>query len=295
MIKVYKKNIITIGLAITVLFGILGLSGCREEENKYFTFVRIDDFYVVTGGVPDSEGHLAIPARHRGLDVIMINYSAFLGNKDIKSAFIPNTIESIQSWAFKDTINMRSIEFESNSRLRVIASRGNVLGNSFSIGGERAAGAFQNSGLESIVLPRSLEWIGRLAFADTKNLIKVDFEEGSRLDTINQGAFASSSLEWIKFPASLRFIGLYAFEGTNLKEIDQEVGSNLEIIDGVAFRNVTTLLSFTIPISLIAVSQLVFYGWESHQTIYVQERSEVHGLPGGNNNARIVWNAPIHV
>ena len=122
----YKKNIITIGLAITVLFGILGLTGCRENRN--FSFVRVGDFYAVTGGIPDSEGHLAIPARHRGLDVIMINYSAFKGNEDIKSAFIPNTIETIHSWAFRDTINMRSIEFESNSRLRAIVSGGDVLG-----------------------------------------------------------------------------------------------------------------------------------------------------------------------
>ena len=279
-----KKVVIVVGVVV-ILFLILGLSGCREEENKDFTFERWRDFYIVRGGVPDSEGHLAIPARHRGIDVIWIGHHAFKGNDDIKSAFIPNTIERIQPAAFKDTINMRSIEFESNSRLR------NISGDNPNL----EVGVFENSGLESIVLPRSLELIGIRAFFRTSNLIKVDFEQGSKLELISESAFAGSALEWIRFPASLRRIGLLAFDGSNLKEIDQEIDSNLEVIESVAFRNVTTLLNFTIPISLIVVAALAFYGWESHQTIYVQERSEVHGIPGGNNNARIVWNAPIHV
>jgi len=285
-----NKKIISILSVLLVLFCVTGLSGCRE--NRSFSFVRVGDFYAVTGGKPDSEGHLAIPARHRGIDVIMINYSAFKGNEDIKSAFIPNTIETIHSWAFKDTINMRNIEFESNSRLQAIVSGGNVLDGNF---GERDAGAFENSGIECIVLPRSLEWIGRLAFANTKNLTRVDFEQGSKLHSINFGAFADSSIEWIRFPASLRFIGISAFGKTNLREIEQEQGSNLEIIESGAFRETNQLLSFTIPISLTVLWLYVFYGWGNHQTIYVQERSELARLPGINNNARIVWNAPVHL
>ncbi|MCL2522248.1 MAG: leucine-rich repeat domain-containing protein [Erysipelotrichales bacterium] len=182
---------------------------------------------------------------------------------------------------------MRSIEFESNSRLRAIVSGGDVLGGSF---GERPEGAFENSGLESIVLPRSLEWIGRRAFSQTKNLIKVDFEPNSELYSIDRGAFVGSSLEWIRFPASLRMIGMYAFIGTNLKEIHQEKGSNLEMISSLAFRDVESLSSFIIPISVTYVSSFAFYGWGSHQTIYVEGRSELRGVVVVNHNATIVWN-----
>jgi len=76
MLLTMKKVIIGIVLSIMFLLMIVGLNGC-SAENIDFTFVQVDDFFVVTGGVPDSEGHLAIPARHRGLDVIAINYSAF--------------------------------------------------------------------------------------------------------------------------------------------------------------------------------------------------------------------------
>jgi len=286
-----NKKIINILSVLLVLFCVTGLSGCRE--NRSFSFVRVGDFYAVTGGIPDSEGHLAIPARHRGIDVIMINYSAFKGNEDIKSAFIPNTIETIHSWAFKDTINMRNIEFESNSRLQAIVSGGNVLDGNF---GERDAGAFENSGIESIVLPRSLKWIGRQSFLGTKNLERVDFEANSLLDTIAFAAFANSSIEWIRFPASLRVIGMSAFSlSSNLRKIVQEQGSILERIESNAFRNTTSLISFIIPTSVIELSTFVFYGWESHQTIYVQERSKVPGFPGGNNNATIIWNAPVYL
>jgi len=292
MLPTMKKVIIGIVLSIMFLLMIVGLSGC-SAENRDFTFVRVGEFYAVTGGAPDSEGHLKIPARHRGIDVIMINYSAFLGNEEIKSAFIPNTIESIHSWAFKDTINMRSIEFESNSRLRAIVSGGDVLNGTI---GERDAGAFENSGIESMVLPRSLEWIGRQSFLGTKNLERVDFETNSLLDTIAFAAFANSSIEWIRFPASLRVIGMSAFSlSSNLSKIVQEQGSNLERIESNAFRNTTSLISFIIPTSVIELSTFVFYGWESHQTIYVEERSELLGLPGPNNSATIIWNAPVYL
>jgi len=140
------------------------------------------------------------------------------------------------------------------------------------------------------VLPRSLEWIGRRAFFQTSNLIKVDFESNSQLYSIDGGAFADSNLEWIRFPASLRIIGIGAFGGTNLIEIEQEEGSNLEIINSNTFRDSNNLLSFIIPISVIYVSSFAFHGWGSHQTIYVEGRSELAGVVVVNHNATIVWN-----
>ena len=41
-----NKILIVLGLVV-ILFGILGLSGCRENRN--FSFVRVGDFYAATG------------------------------------------------------------------------------------------------------------------------------------------------------------------------------------------------------------------------------------------------------
>lgn len=63
-------------------------------------------------------------------------------------------------------------------------------------------GVFEDSALESAVLPSTLKMIERDAFGSCKKLKDITLPNG--LETICLGAFCNSGLERIVFPASLR-------------------------------------------------------------------------------------------
>ena len=73
------------------------------------------------------------------------------------------------------------------------------------------ASAFQDSGIESVVLPRTLRVIERCAFAGCTNLKSISFGEDSELEEIEYRAFYGSGLESFAAPPKLKKIGAVAF------------------------------------------------------------------------------------
>lgn len=73
--------------------------------------------------------------------------------------------------------------------------------------------AFAGCGVTSVHLPAGITRIPLSCFNGCRNLSEVTFEEGSRLERIDQSAFAwcTKGLR-IRFPESLKDIGLWAFE-----------------------------------------------------------------------------------
>ena len=76
-------------------------------------------------------------------------------------------------------------------------------------------GAFADSGLCYVVLPRALQVIGERAFAGCRGLRRVTLGEDSSLEEIKARTFWGSGLESFAAPASLRKIGELAFGGCN--------------------------------------------------------------------------------
>ena len=77
------------------------------------------------------------------------------------------------------------------------------------------------SGLESVVLPRTLRVIKEGLFAGLENLKSIDFGEDSQLEEIRIYAFERCGLESFTAPASLRKIGKEAFTYCRaLKHVD---------------------------------------------------------------------------
>ena len=72
-------------------------------------------------------------------------------------------------------------------------------------------GVFPCSGLESIVLPRTLRVIGERKFAGCKNLKYISFGEDSELEEIGQQAFYGCGFESFVAPPKLKKIGAVAF------------------------------------------------------------------------------------
>ncbi len=75
--------------------------------------------------------------------------------------------------------------------------------------------------VSKIIIPSSIEYIGKRAFSDKYNYIEtIEFENGSRLSEIDDFAFAKCNfVTKIKFPESIIRIGKSSFESCKLKEV----------------------------------------------------------------------------
>ena len=79
--------------------------------------------------------------------------------------------------------------------------------------------------LKRVVLPASLRVLEDNAFQDTKELRRVTFRKGSRLEKIGMCCFAGSGIEEFRAPPGLREIGAGAFElCENLKLVSLNEG-----------------------------------------------------------------------
>ena len=187
------------------------------------------------------------------LDPSSIACGAFSNCFSLKSIIIPSSCEEIGVAAFKNCRSLERIEFETNSRLRIIKggwyfkfSDRHSISNYY--------GAFSDCvSLESIIIPASCEIIEASSFQNCNLLRYVRIESGSQLKTIAGGSahgeehgttyfygafFGCSSLESFSVPSSVVEIGDSAFMNcSSLSELSFDDCSELKMIDDRAFTN----------------------------------------------------------
>lgn len=116
--------------------------------------------------------------------------------------------------------------------------------------------AFYNCNLSSIEIPASVTQINGSAFR-SNSLRYVQFENGSRLTTINEFAFASNSFAEIILPNTIESIGNNAFAAcTSLREI--VIPEAVSIINNETFYNTTSLEHITLPQHLTTIGKSAF-------------------------------------
>ena len=81
--------------------------------------------------------------------------------------------------------------------------------------GEPSSGVFEESALESIVLPKTLKRIEHRTFKDCKNLKNIDLPEGLRY--IGAECFSGCGINYVTIPAALRSAGANVFLGSLLR------------------------------------------------------------------------------
>ena len=165
-------------------------------------------------------------------------------------------------------------------------------------------GVFENTGVESVIIPDTVVKIGGRAFMGCKSLSSVSLSNASSLQTIGASAFKGcNKLESLDASATkLKLIEAQAFEGCSalknviLPETATTIKANafcdctslLEInlpdtltdIEGFAFKNCTSLKKLTIPKSLRmnGFEGPAFYGNTSLETIIFEDgREEIAG------------------
>ena len=133
--------------------------------------------------------------------------------------------------------------------------------------------------LEEVILPDTIQTIGKSAFKNCTNLNKLSFDGKlfpSQLETIEANAFSNcKAIEWgdIVFPKTLSFIGETAFANcdgidsvmipSNVKTLDERifesclnlteatVADGVEKIGAFIFRNCGSIASLTIPFDVV--------------------------------------------
>ena len=71
---------------------------------------------------------------------------------------------------------------------------------------------YECTGINTVTIPRNVYTIGENAFSDCTNLKRVEFEENSNLNSLEDYVFGfCNMLEYVFVPASVKYITKYAF------------------------------------------------------------------------------------
>ena len=275
------------------------------DENDVCTVCKLDgsyglkydkssfDFYIVTGVKEgNASSDIVIPSTYKGLAVKRIDSDAFLGNSNVKSVVIPDSIADIFGSAFKDCVNLTSVTFGENIKLTIIYPH-----------------LFEGcSKLTEIEIPNRIQSIGESAFSGCVSLKNIVFDKNSELEYFSDDAFKGCvSLKSIQFPKSLKIFNNLAFEGCdNLETIELNEGnkryksegnciiekdgnklifgcktsvipSYVESIDGYAFYGNGGLTSIEIPRSVKAIYSSAFMDCVNMTSIFIPDSVTVMG------------------
>ena len=172
------------------------------------------------------------------------------------SVTIPGSVTTIANQAFEKCADLTTVTFAPGGMENLTIADGGKISSSTKV--TAATGAFSScTSLKSITLPARLFSIGKSAFVNCTALTEVKFEEGSRLDTINDCAFWGTGLTSIVLPSSLTTLST----GTSKNDTVS------------VFRDCTKLISVTLSANMTSLNRFNFFGCTSLQEILVDKGS----------------------
>lgn len=206
------------------------------------TMNGLEDKIIITGfNFKNFTGSLVIPETIKGKVVNDIWDDAFIGS-NFEEVFLPASIESIGSNAFKDCVNLvyftNQNENSNPSILKYIFSSAfsgcislisiNIPNSVETIGTESFSGCIS---LAYINIPNSLERIGNKTFFGCTSLVSISIPNS--VETIGAEAFSGCcDLNTIIIPSSVTNIGLNAFAGcSSLNTVEREFNYNVNTAD----------------------------------------------------------------
>lgn len=191
----------------------------------------------------------------------------------ITSLDLPNGIELIDHGAFKATKSLKSVSFGTEEFL--------VNSN-----------AFYQSGLETLVIPENMTYIGEYAFVALFRLsaFEVDIDNpyyseidgllvgsnGKKLISVPAGKTGSLTL-----PECIEVIGFGAFEETQLSEVRFSPDANILSLGYRAFYGAKNITSIHIPASVVAIDYYAFANCSNLETVTFAENSGLNGIYEG--------------
>lgn len=203
-----------------------------------YDIVQKSDGYYITHFNGFEEENMVVPSLIAGKKIIGIAQDAFKGCVMVKHVSISKGIEIIENCAFKDCKALEIVDLPTT--MRKIGSQSSEYG----------IGAFQYTGLKSITVPPSVDFIGPCTFQGCFHLRKATLPDG--IKTICRDTFDyCSELATIDLPRGLQKIEKNAFkECKQLTEIRIPVGT--QIIEEDAFAK-TSLTTVYIPPTVVQI------------------------------------------
>ena len=244
--------------SITLLSGIVRI-GDSAFRGCYSLRSVTQDYDLVVG--MQSIGGYAFYGCENLTTVEILNLSAekiepytFYNCMSLNGFSLPIEVTNIGSYAFYNCKNLQYIPIDyQHSVLETIGS--------YAFAGCELA--------QSAYIPKSVKNIDDSAFKGCKALRRVEFEEGSALETI----------------------GYSAFEGCKaLKQVKFGEGSALETIGYSAFEGCNGLLAITIPQNVTTISLAAFYGCDNLTDITIESEA-IYSIVDDYNCGRLLANA----
>lgn len=163
-----------------------------------------------------------IPQTIAGVEVKNIGERSFFG-KGIVSVYIPDGVENIEKGAFQ----------------------GYKYAN-------HQIGTIENT-IRDFRLPETLKYIGEHAFADNKNISKIDIP--SSVETIDSGAFSGNQISSLIIPDNVKEIGEGAFKENKIVSLKLSKGLSTISLDAFADNFLTEL---DLPGNIIGIGGRAF-------------------------------------
>ncbi|MGN1315629.1 MAG: leucine-rich repeat protein [Acutalibacteraceae bacterium] len=236
--------------------------------------------------------------------VVSISYATFAGCSALKSVTLPSKLESIEHEAFAGCTSLVSISMPASLRsigYRAFGDTTSLKTVSLNNGLQTIeTDVFAYSGLESVVIPGSVETICYNVFRGCGKLTSATISNGVK--TIDYAAFKDcTKLSSISIADSVTSVAICAFENTAyynaesnwvngvlyidniLIEADENISGSYSIKQGAvtvaddAFCNCGKITAVTIPESVATIGNSAFCGCSNLQSVEIESPDVVLG------------------
>jgi hypothetical protein len=169
---------------------------------------------------------------HEDANILTFGYRAFFDADNMVSLVVPESIISIDYYAFANCDNLETIVFHEDSRIKGIYE-----------------GAFYgDKKLKNITLPSSIVEISDYAFYDCEMITELPLEDIESLKGIYNYAMAYTGIKHLELPDNVIDLGDYAFKGSKLETVKISDARKKDLIIGIgAFEDCKSLKEMTLP------------------------------------------------
>ena len=193
---------------------------------------------------------------------------------DLISVTIPDSVNYIDNSAFRDCLNLQTVNFGSAQDLQLHAN------------------AFYNTGLSAVNIPTNLRYVGEYALIGLQNLQSYEVDENNPYyKSVDGVLYTKDGKKLIAFPAGrtgsfvvpafVETIGFGAFENTKLNGVSFEEGINLLTLGYRAFYNAQNLTEVAIPASMVSIDYYAFAECRNLQKVTFAEENKLTGIYEG--------------
>lgn len=215
-------------------------NGIRLAEIAITRKIMKEAGYNVTGDVVIPS---VIHYKDQDYKVTSIAKRGFWYSFKMKSVSIPETVMTIEDYAFSRCISLKQVIFR-NKHISQLTYIGRC--------------AFMDCKINSLTLPDTVKYMGIYSFSGNTPLQQIDLSKA--LTTIDEGALSyCPNLEAIELPDSVQQVEECAFEGCeNLHSIN--LSPNMTKIKRGTFNDCWHLVKLDIPDNIVSIHRDAFMG-----------------------------------